>query len=168
MNYEENKKILDKIRDDYACAGEIIFRSALQVVIEHGTQYFNDIQNVEAQLNEVDRRHEKAETEGKILFMTRDFEKAIIECAAEISKITAYNLMIYIQREIWLGSGCYKEPDYHRTIELIENCMSAIEDRNSHYCTDSSECLDIFREIGFTDEELCYFGYEYLLEVEEE
>lgn len=163
MNYIESKKELIKIRAKYGCAGEVLFRSALQYVIECGMQFFNDEENLKNQLKEIDERHDKAEAENKILFVTRDFEKAIIECAAEISKIDPYDLMIHIQRDIWLGGVGCEEPSYPRAIELVEDCMYAIKSKT----TSSLDCLDTFREIGFDDDEISYFGYDYLLELEE-
>lgn len=163
MNYIENKKTLTKIRAKYGCAGEVLFRSALQYVIECGMQFFNDEENLKNQLKEIDERHDKAEAEDKVLFVTRDFEKAIIECAAEISKIDPYDLMIYLQREIWLGGVGCEEPSYPRALELVEDCMGEI--KNNHLS--ALDCLDTFRIIGFEDDEISYFGYEYLLELEE-
>lgn len=168
MNYEENKKILDKIRNDYACAGEIIFRSALQTTIDDGLQFYRDAQNVEAVLKQIDERHDKAEAEGKVLFMTRNFEKAIIECAAEIAQVIPYDLLLYVQKEIWIGSTVYGEPSYERAIEIIRDFMSYTADRFGSWRCNEYETFSKFKDIGFTDEELCYFGYEDLLELEEE
>ena len=35
-NYVENKKTLDKIRNEYGCKGDVLFRTALQLVVSAG------------------------------------------------------------------------------------------------------------------------------------
>ena len=78
-NYAESKNTIDKIRSKYGCKGEIIFRTAIQMVVEHGRNSFKDEIWFEDQMNFIDERHDSAESVGKFLFMTRDFEKAIYE-----------------------------------------------------------------------------------------
>lgn len=161
MNYTESKQKLDAIRSKYMCAGDIIFRTAIQAVVEQGQYAFRDEVWCKDLFNKIDVRHDAAEAEGKILFMTRDFEKAIFECAKEIAGIEAYDLLMYIQKEIYLGGNGI---DYKRAIELLRGCLD--------YCGNNTYeimyTLEMAEEMGFTEDELEELGYGYMLDEEEE
>lgn len=167
-NYTESKKKLDTIRNEYGCAGEVIFRTAIQYIVDHGRELFNEDDWFEFQMEGIDKRHDKAEAEGKFLAITKDFEKAILKCARELAKIRAYDLLTYIQREVWLGGGEIGEPDYQRAIQIIRNCLCYTCNCYGAYREDVSETLRQFREMELTDEEIAYFGWEYLFDVEDE
>lgn len=168
MSYTESKKKLDVIRQKYGCKGEVLFRTAIQSVVEYGQYMFNDEEFISDQLRQIDDRHDTAEAQGKWLFTTRDFEKAIINCARELANINTYDLLIYIQREVWLGGGETGEPDYQRAIEIIRNCLCYAADNFGAYPCESDVTLEDFRNIGLTDDEIEYFGWSYLFDVEEE
>ena len=168
MNYKESKKKLDAIRRKYGRIGEIIFKTAIQYVIEYGKISFLDEAWYNRTMRGIDAKHDNAEREGKFLFCTRDFEKAIIDCCVEICDVETYDLLIYIQREIWLGGGEVGEPDYQRAIDIIRNCLCYTNDVYGAYSSDCDETLRKFREMGLTDNEIVYFGWEYLFDVEEE
>lgn len=166
-NYAESKKKLDVIRSKYGCKGEIIFRTAIQYVVEHGQYNLRDETWFDEVINDIDERHDMAEKNKKILWVTRDFEKAIMECAKELSYIEVYDLLIYIQKEIWLG-GEVGEPDYQRAMQIIRNCLCYTADEYGAYSLDCDVVLNKFREMELTDEEIEYFGWDYLFDVEEE
>lgn len=166
MSYAESKKKLDAIRQEYGCKGDVIFRTAIQYIVEHGQYNFKNQTWFDSCLTSVDKRHDLAEKDGKILFMTRDFEKALLECARELAQITAYDLLIYIQREVWLGDGVVGQPDYQRAIEIIRNCLCYTDNEGGYYTYSPSITLSKFREMDLTDEEIAYFGWEYLFDVE--
>ena len=161
-NYTETKKELDRIRDEYGCKGEIIFRTALQYIVEHGQSTFNDNGWVENQLTLIDVKHDKAEAEGKTLWIGRGFERAFIECAREIAKVNAYSMLIYIQKEVWLSNE--GGIDYQRAIELLKNCIGVIVD--SH--CDTAYIREDFETIGFDDDELIALGCDWVMNEEEE
>lgn len=159
--YKESKMILNKIRDDYSCKGEVLFRSALQYVIECGYHLLQDPLWVQQQLNNINVNHDEAEKEGKILFIARDFEKAIIKCAAEIAKVPSMDMLQYVQKELWLsGEGI----DYQRVVELLKNCMEWLNEDISLV----SDTLEAFYHMGFKDNEIEELGYGWLFEKEEE
>jgi hypothetical protein len=168
MSYAESKKKLDEIRQEYGCKGDIIFRTAIQYIVEHGQYNFKNQTWFDSCLTSVDKRHDIAEKDGKILFMTRDFEKALLECARELAQITAYDLLTYIQREVWLGGGKVGEPDYQRAMEIIRNCLCYTSDCYGTYAEDCASTLRKFREMDLTDEEIAFFGWGYLFDVEDE
>ena len=161
--YAEAKKELDEIRNEYGCKGEIIFRTALQYVVEHGQRRFKRKTWVKNQLHTIDVKHDIAESEGKTLWISREFEKAFIEGAAEIAEVDTYSLLIYIQKEVWLSheGGI----DYDRAVELLKRCMNQIESDEMY---ENAETYNVFDGIGFTDEELEEFGFKYLIKEEEE
>jgi hypothetical protein len=159
MGYKESKMMLNKIRDDYACKGEVLFRSALQYVVECGYHLFQDPLWVQKQLSNIDVNHDEAEKEGKILFIARDFEKAIVECAAEIAKVPSMDMLRYVQKEVWLsGEGI----DYQRTIELLKSCVDWFTDD-----TNNKRIAENLSLLGFKDYEIEELGYGWLFEEEE-
>lgn len=167
MAYVESKKKLDKIRQNYDCKGDIIFRTAIQYIVEHGQYNFRNENWFNGCIEQVDKKHDRADKDGKILWIGRNFEKALLECARDLAEIDAYDLLVYIQREVWLGSGEIGEPDYQRTMEIIRNCMCYIADRYGAYRCDEEKTLEKFRCI-MKDEEIEYFGWGELLEAEYE
>lgn len=168
MSYEESKKKMDEIRQEYGCKGELIFRTAIQNVVEVGSCTLQDKEWYDWTMNDIDGRHDHAEANGKILWCTRDFEKAIVNCSVALSEVEAYDFLTYIQREVWLGGGEVGEPDYQRAIQIIRNCLCYTADCYGAYSLDCKETLDKFREMSLTDEEIEFFGWEYLFDVEED
>ena len=161
MNYTETKKQLDAIRSKYSCAGDIIFRTAIQYVVEHGQYNFRNESWFNDCITHVDKRHDLADSQGKILFMTRDFEKALLECARELANITAYNLLTYIQREVWLGGDGIS---YQRAIELCKNAIGWMADD----VYDTGEFINDIRDMDFSDDEIDELGFGWMLDVEDD
>lgn len=168
MNYTETKKKLDEIRSKYSCAGDVILKTAIQALIESGAEQFIDDNWFKVAIRSIDIRHDKAEADGKFLFMTRDFEKSIYECARELAQVNTYNLLTYIQQEVWLDGSEVGKPDYQRAMQIIRNCLCYTSDCYGAYAEDCSETLEKFRQIDLTDDEIAYFGWEYLFDVEDE
>ena len=156
-NYVETKKELDKIRNEYGCKGEILFRTAIQYVVDCGQQNFQDDEWVKEQLDITDKKHDAFDCEKKTPFVARDFEKAIIECAAKIAKVNTYDLLVYIQREVWLSN---EGVDYQRAIELLKQCMCDIEQREN---CENKLTLYAFEDLGFTDDEMEVLDFGYLV-----
>ena len=160
-NYVETKKELDRIRNEYGCKGEIIFRTAIQYIVECGQQHFQDLEWVNEQLGIVDKKHDAFDREKKTSFISRDFEKAIIECAWEIAKVNTYDLLVYIQKEVWLSND--GGMDYKRAIELLKSCLEWFTDD-----TDNERIVENLNLLGFDDDEIESLGYGWLFEKEEE
>ena len=161
-SYVETKKELDKIRGEYGCKGEIIFRTALQTVVEYGTDSLLDDWNYTHLKDEVNERHDAAEAEGESLWITRDFELAILECAREIANVSIYNLLVYIQKEVWLSNE--GGIDYDRAVALLKGCMDNIEMWNGNQL---DMTLGEFEDIGFDDDEIEALGFGYVLDARE-
>jgi hypothetical protein len=161
--YENSRKTLNKIRQEFGCKGDIIFRTAIQYVVEFGQAMFKDEEWVKDQLNKVDAKHDVAEAEGKHFWIGREFEKAFIECAAEVAKVNTYDLLIYIQKEVFLSDE--GGLDYQRAIELLHSCMNWFIDYD---CCETKEMLKRFNDLDFTDYELEMLGLSWLFETVEE
>lgn len=161
-NYSESKKKLDKIRNEFGCKGEIVFRQALQYMIDYGKSTLLDSSWYQVTMDDIDAAHDIADKKGRILFVSRDFEKAIVDCAVALCDVDTYDLLIYIQKEVWLSheGGL----DYQRAIELLENCMSIITESHN----DTAFMREDFEEAGFDDDELKVLGYDWVLNAEEE
>jgi hypothetical protein len=162
-NYTETKKALDKIRSEYGCKGEVLFRTAIQYVVDCGQQHFQDEAWVKEQLEITDKKHDAFDREKKTPFMSREFEKAIIECAAEIAKVNTYELLVYIQKEVWLSNEGGISDD--RAVELLKACMSNIEMWND---CQNTLTLHEFEDIGFDDDEIIELNFGYLLSARED
>ena len=162
-NYAETKKQLDKIRNEYGCKGEMIFRTAIQYVVEYGQNKFKNDEWVNNQLVLIDGKHDEAEVEGKTLWIGREFEKALIECARDVARVEAYHLLVYIQKEVWLSNE--GGIDYERAVQLLKGCMANIEQWND--CRNELT-LGEFEDIGFDDDEIKMLGFVYVLDVREE
>lgn len=167
MSYAESKKKLDAIRQEYGCKGDLIFRTAIQNVIDYGKSCLLDPDWYKGTMDDIGAKHNHAETNGKFLWCTREFEKAIVDCSVALCDVESYYLLTYIQREVWLGGGEVGEPDYQRALEIIRNCLCYTSDCYGAYPENCSETLHKFREMELTDDEIAYFGWEYLFDVEE-
>ncbi len=159
--YAETKKTLDKIRSEYGCKGELIFRQALRYVVDYGASNLQDNWNYEHIKQDVNERHDNAEAEGKNLYIGRDFELAILDCARDIAQVEPYDLLVYVQKEVWLSheGGI----DYDRAVKLLKNCMSWIEEDHASL----GEMLDTLEYMGFDDDDIEALGFAYVLDVRE-
>lgn len=162
-NYAENKKALDKIRSEYDCKGELLFRQAIQYVVDYGASNLQDDWNYEHIKQDVNEYHDNAEAEGKNLWITRSFELAVLECARAIAQVDIYDLLAYIQKEVWLSheGGI----DYDRAVDLLKKCIYDIEEREN--CEDKL-LLQALDDIGFDDDDIEALGFGYLLNNTEE
>ena len=167
MKYAEHKKILDEIRQKYSCKGDVIFRTAIQYIVQHGQLNFRNEKWFNSCIEQVDSKHDRAEKDGKNLWIGRDFEKELLECAREVAQIESYDLLIYIQREVWLGGGEVGEPDYQRALEIIRNCLCYMADCYGAYSFEKEEVLGKFQCV-MNDDEIEYFGWSELFDDEED
>lgn len=168
MSYTDSKNKIDAIRREYGCKGDLIFRTAIQNVVDYGKCTLLDKSWYDCTMDDIDANHDYAEEKGKILFCTREFEKAIVDCSVALCDIPTYDLLTYIQREVWLGGGEIGEPNYQRALEIIRNCLYYTGEEGGYYVDTPSVTLCKFREMELTDDEIAYFGWEYLLDIEEE
>ena len=167
MSYVESKKKIDAIRQEYGCKGEVIFKTSLQYIVEYGQYKFRNETWFNSCIESANKKHDHAEQTGKHLWIGRDFEIALLKCARELAEIDAYDLLRYVQKEIWLG-GEIGEPDYQRAIEIIRICLCDAEYGYGRYGSDKVRTLEKFKEFELTDAEIEYFGWGYLFETEDD
>ena len=160
-NYTDAKSYIEKLRSEYNCKGDLIFRCAVQNVIEYGVVPLTQNIAMEDWLSEIDSRHDKAEADGKILWIGRDFEKAITECTFKLAKVGSMNLMMYIQREVW-HQDRRGEVSYDRAIELLRDVINYM-----NYDLDDKVVLQTLEDVGFDEEEIRELGFSYLFNEEE-
>ena len=162
-NYVESKKELNKIASKYGCKGDIIMRTAAQCIIEYGQYMFKDEDFIKDQIQQIEDKHRVAEEEGKHLCVTKDFELAIFNYARELAEVDSYDLIIYMQKEMyWSNEGGL---DYKRAIHLLEECMGWIDVYGTGEGYSFKEALD---DLGFDEDEIEELGFEYALSREEE
>lgn len=161
-NYTETKKALDKIKSKYCCAGDLIFRAAIEYVVQVGQETCKNKEWLDEQIQDIHIRHNKAEAEGKTLWITSNFEIAIIECASELVYINTIDLLVYVQREVYLDND---DISYQRAIELLHSCMNWFVDYD---CCSNHEMLQRFNDLDFADNELQQLGFGWLFEEEDE
>ncbi len=153
-DYLKSKEKMDKICKKYLCKGDLIVNIALTYLMECGTERLTNDEYIKAALKNINDTHDKAEAEGKTLFISRDFEKAILECAAEFARCDTRDLIMYIQREIWFYGNNYGELSYANAIRQLQRCMSFIVDTSNEFAYD-----DLIG-IGFDDNEIEFLGFE--------
>lgn len=129
---------------------------AIQALMEAGTENLRNEDYVSEVITHVNEKHDRAEHQKKILFVSREFEIAIWECAADLAMVGYSDILAYIQTEMYWFASPYMS--YKRVRQLLDSCISEC---NEDY-------LDIFDRMGCTDEEIEQLGYGYLLEMEDE
>lgn len=160
--YVESKKVLDKIASKYGCKGDIIMRTAAQYIVEYGQYMFKDEDFIKDQIQQIEDKHRISEEEGKHLWVTKDFELAIFNCARELAEVNSYDLIIYMQKEMyWSNEGGL---DYKRAVQLLKSSLEYLENYNN---CNNKENYEAFQDIGLEDNEIEEFGFGYLISEEE-
>lgn len=160
--YVESKKALDKIASKYGCKGDIIMRAAAQYIVEYGQYMFKDEDFIKDQIQQIEDKHRISEEEGKHLWVTKDFELAIFNCARELAEVNSYDFIIYMQKEIyWSNEGGL---DYKRAVRLLKSSLEYLENYNN---CNNKENYEAFQDIGLEDNEIEEFGFGYLISEEE-
>ena len=151
---------MTKIRQKYGCKGDVLLNTAIQMLMEAGTENLKDEDYMRGVMNHVNAMHDKAEQQGKCLWVSREFEVALWECAAELATLELPEILAYIQTEMcWFATSAMS---YQRARELLNSCVD--EYMEGYY----EDCLDALERMGFHDEEIEQVGYGDLLEMEEE
>lgn len=154
---------IDAIRRVYSCVGDVLFRSALDFAIEIGLSELMDSDTVSELKEDLNARHDAAEAEGKTLFITRDFELAIVDCAVKLAAFSANDLLYYAQTRMPLAVYAPGQPDYCRLQEIAMSLAWRLaEDRETKYVYDDMESC------GITDEEIEWLGVGCILDGTEE
>lgn len=148
MGYEESKKKIEKIRDDYR---EHAFRAGISHLMDVGIRHLTK-ELVDATCEEIMQEDDTNH------YMTNDFKCDILRVAYELAQIPHIDLLVYIQREVEYSVD--EGVSYKRVIELLKDCVLRIE----MGCHSDAETLDALENMEFEEDEIKVLGFEYLLE----
>lgn len=159
--YAETKKKLDDIRNrpQYASCYEMIFRTAITSLFDAGFDNFRGDEYLHECESEINARYDRYKEMNQPIFFTREFELAILHCAWEIAQVDTSSVIMYLQREFpWNLEEC---PNYQRIIRTVQDCITLIDEMGS--CEDAELLFNLQENVGLTDAEIKFYGYEYLL-----
>lgn len=145
-NYDQSKKEIDTIRYKYSSAGDIVFKIAICMLIHKGKFFFD---NEKSYQDLVD----SAELE---------FNELVAKCANELAKINTIDLLVYIQKEVYLSNDSVMS--YQKMTQKLKDCIEWI-------IGDACDCdaAEILTEgIGFSAREIVSFGYGFVFEEDDE
>lgn len=145
-NYDQFKKEIDTIRYKYSSAGDIVFKIAICMLIHKGKSFFD---NEKSYQDLVD----SAELE---------FNELVVKCANELAKINTIDLLVYIQKEVYLSNDSVMS--YQKMTQKLKDCIEWI-------IGDACDCnaAEILTEgIGFSAREIVSFGYGFVFEEDDE
>ena len=145
-NYTESKKELDTIRSKYSSAGDIIFRSAIDTLIDIGKVNCCNELTYDGILSGVDN----------------ELDRTVLKCAYELADINTTDLLIYVQKELYLSND--GGMSYQTMARKLSDCIEWI--------IGDADCSDAVKDlkygVGFSENELRSLGYDYLFDVIDE
>ena len=153
-NYVESKKKIETIRNNI---GEPMFRMAISHLMDVGIRHLTE-ESVSHTCEQIMKEDDSKS------FMTNEYKCDLVRAAYELAQIPHIDLLVYIQREVDYDvfDGV---PSYQRAIDLIKGCMCNIEQWND---CQNNLTLGEFEDIGFDEDEIIAFGFEYVLNAKEE
>ena len=151
-NYVESKKKIEKVRDWY---GDFVFRAGVSHLMDVGIRHLTK-ENVEETYKEIMASDDSGQ------FLTNEFKCEIVQVAYELAQVSHIDLLVYIQREVVYDVGDWVM-SYRRAINLLKKCMEQIEADEGY---DNEETYNVLQSLGFDDDEIESFGFEYLLKEE--
>lgn len=145
-NYIESKKRIDAIRNEYSSAGDIIFRAAIEMLIDIGkVNCYNELTY-----------------DGMLSGIDNELDRMVFKCAHDLVDISTTDLLIYVQKELYLSSE--GGMNYQTMTRRLKDCVDWIAEG-----VESSDAIsDLTIGIGFSVRELKELGYEYLFDAYDE
>ena len=145
-NYTESKKELDTIRSKYSSAGDIIFRSAIDTLIDIGKVNCCNELTYDGILSGVDN----------------ELDRTVLKCAHDLADINTTDLLVYVQKELYLSND--GGMSYQTMARRLSDCIEWI--------IGDADCSDAVKDlkygVGFSENELRSLGYDYLFDVIDE
>lgn len=145
-NYTESKKRIDNIRSEYSSAGDIIFRAAIEMLVDTGKDYISDQSSYESMMS----------------FANDGIDRILLKCAHELADINTTDLLIYVQKELYLSND--GGMSYQTMARKLSDCIEWI--------IGDADCSDAVKDlkygVGFSENELRSLGYDYLFDVIDE
>lgn len=145
-NYIESKKKLDAIRSKYSSTGDIIFRSAIDTLIDIGKVNCCNELTYDGILSGVDN----------------ELDRTVLKCAHDLADINTTDLLVYVQKELYLSND--GGMSYQTMARKLSDCIEWI--------IGDADCSDAVKDlkygVGFSENELRSLGYDYLFDVIDE
>ena len=165
ISYAEAAKFLTVLREKYTSAGDMVFRAAVSALFRDGARNVKQTaKNTRDLYNHLDKTGVRPKD--------ADLTLGILDCAAEMEDVPYDSLMIYMVTEnlAFIPRAAEQRKDapipYNRLRKIIDNLLSGIAEDYSN--VSGSDHLQRLKNDGLTEAEIKYFGYEYLLDLEEE
>lgn len=149
---------INKIKQKYDCKGELVFRSALCLLLDYGKERCGNMDWVNDNKELTKKNHKEAEEQGQHLIIGEKLELAIIDCAYELAQFGNWELMEYIQTEMFT---CYKTPTFKDLTDCIVNLCYWISDRQDVK-------MVIYDELGIDEDIFNYIDNKKFIFEEEE
>lgn len=145
-NYTESKKRIDSIRSEYSSAGDIIFRAAIEMLVDTGKDYLSDQSSYESMMS----------------FANDGTDRIILKCAHELADINTIDLLVYVQKELYLSDD--GGMSYQKMARKLSDCIEWI--------IGDADCSDVVKDlkygVGFSENELRSLGYDCLFDMIDE
>lgn len=99
VNQQNTLENLNHIRNLVREGGVPLFFMAVSHLFESGISSFTEDSYV-AGIKAIEEKHRQAKASKKTLFMTLEYEKALLEQAYQLSKIPLFDLLLYIKKDM--------------------------------------------------------------------
>ena len=96
----EKLKEITAIENKY---GLMLFRMGLTHLVDVGVRHLDD-ETVEESIKQIIAKGEEDKANGVIVVMTPEFQCDIIRCAAELAKVSIWDLFLYIKEFVTIGT----------------------------------------------------------------
>ena len=96
----DGKNVITVIENKY---GHVMFRMGLTHLVDVGVRHLTD-EVVEDCIRQITADEEANKANGVITVMTPKFQCGIVRCAAELAKISIWDLFAYIKENVHIGA----------------------------------------------------------------
>ena len=104
----EDIRSIQNIENKY---GLVLFRMALSHIVDVGWSNLNN-EAIDECIQQIMAQGEKDKADGKVTFMTPEFQCNILRCAAELTQFSIWTLFAYIKKHVVVGTESEtKKPD---------------------------------------------------------
>jgi Zn finger protein HypA/HybF involved in hydrogenase expression len=130
--------------------GLVLFRMGLSHVMDVGWSNIDD-EAVEECIKQIMAQGEKDKADGKVTFMTPEFQCNILRCAAELARLSPWTLFAYIKKHVVIGAENETEKPEAGNCPIcgsddLEYDGFLVEDSDGIYKWECSQCGAYGRE----------------------
>lgn len=91
----------EKIREIENKYGLCLFRMGLSHLADVGIRHLTP-KNVQSAINQIEKESTEAAEQGTVLFMSPEFQRAIVHCAEELAAFSVWELFSYIKKYVYI------------------------------------------------------------------